>query len=81
MTIPFAQAPMSHEWAPDGRTAGSAPGDRAGGRGGRGARAPAARRTRRTICAFSPPVDPEAERATGQKGMVMSSEFGRTAGA
>jgi len=29
------------------------------------------RRPRRAISAFSPPVDPEAERATGRKGMVM----------
>ena len=48
MTIPVAQAPVSHE---------------------RGARRMHSRR--RAVSAFSPLVDPEAERATGGKGMVM----------
>ena len=41
------------------------------GPGGRGARSPRVRRARRVIFAFSPLIDPEAERATGRKGMVV----------
>ena len=44
--------------------------------GGRGAPSPPSRRPRRAISAFSPPVDPQAERASGRKGMVMRSFAG-----
>ena len=40
--------------------------------GGRGARSPRVRRAPRAMSAFSPLIDPEAERATGGMGMVTS---------